>query len=237
MKKQPIAFQLLFTSCMLFLTLTAIGMLYYPGGTMLDHHTKGYSFFGNFISELGRWRTHNGGTKWISFYCLTFALLIQAASMFVFNLSFLKHTGSIALSPKAYYTALVSGSIFPFLLAGIAFTPCDLFLPYHMFFVRTGFALLLPLSIAYTVLIRKHDLLPNRYGNVMLSIVLAIALYLVMIFAGPDPHKIPYVQQTAQKIIVYAMIFSLLYLSVGTLKFLPLPNSVNQMQVIEELNH
>jgi len=223
MKKQPFAFQLLFLSCITFLVLTTIGMFYFPGGTMLDHNTKGYSFFNNFFSELGRWRTHTGGTNWISFFCFEIALLFHSVAMFVFNLEFLKQTKSKELNPSAYYVALFCGSIFPFLLAGIALTPCDLYLPKHMFCVRLGFGLLLPLSFAYTILIRQHHLLPNKYGNVMMIIVVAIAFYLAMIFFGPDPHKVGYVQQTSQKIIVYSMVFSLLYLSIGTKKYLHIP--------------
>ena len=68
MKRIPFPFQLLYISCILFLVSTAVAMLFFPGGTILDHNTKGYSFFNNFFSELGRWRTHNGEIKWISFF-------------------------------------------------------------------------------------------------------------------------------------------------------------------------
>ena len=199
-------------------------MLFFPGGTILDHNTRGYNFFNNFFSELGRWRTFNGETKWISFIGFEIALMLQAAAIFIFNFKFLDTTNSIRLNATAYYTALFCGSLFPLFLIGIAFTPCDLYLPYHMLFVRIGFGMLLPLSFAYTVLIRQHHLLPNKYGNIMFSIVIAIGLYLVMIFFGPNPHKVAYVQQTSQKIIVYSMVLSLLYLSIGCKKFLTLEN-------------
>jgi hypothetical protein len=195
-------------------------MLAFPGGTILDHNTKGYSFFNNFISELGRWRTFNGETKWVSFFSLDIALFMLAIAIFVFNFQFLNVTESKKMNIGAYYTALICGTTFPFLLIGIALTPCDLYLPYHMMCVRIGFGLLLPLSFAYTVLIRQHHLLPNKYGNIMMSIVIAIAIYLLMIFFGPSPREVAYVQQTAQKIIVYSMVFSLLYLSIGCMKFL-----------------
>jgi len=220
MKKIPFAFQLLFFSCLLFLISTAVAMLFFPGGTILDHNTKGYSFFNNFFSELGRWRTHNGETKWISFFGFELALIFHSVAMFVFNLKFLEATESKKLSKAAYYTALVSGSIFPFLLTGIAFTPCDLYLWYHMKFVYAAFGMLIPLSFAYTILIREHHLLPNKYGNVMLVIVFAIAIYILIMLFGPNPHKVGYVQQTAQKIIVYSMIFCLLYLANGCRKYL-----------------
>ena len=223
MNKQPIAFKILFFSCILFLVSTGIGMLYFPGGTILDHNTKGYSFFNNFFSELGRWRTHNGETKWISFFAFEIALLFHAFAMFYFNIFFLKETKSIRLNQTAHFIALISGSLFPFLLAGIALTPCDLYLPYHMDFVYAGFGMLIPLSFSYTILIRKHHLLPNKYGNLMLTIVVAIAFYILLMKFGPSPRQVPYVQQTAQKLIVYSMIFTLLYLSIGCLKHLHIP--------------
>ncbi len=220
MKKPISPYYLLLGSCISFLVLLTIGMLFFPGGTILDHSTKGYGFFSNFISELGRTKSFSGKTQWVSFFCFDTALITHAIAMFAFNIYFLQHTNSKQISKPAYYTALVCGSLFPIMLTGIALTPCDLYLPYHMKFVRIGFGLLLPLSFAYTILIRKHHLLPNKYGNVMLSIVIAIGFYLVMIFFGPNPHKVGYIQQTAQKIIVYSMIFSLLYLSTGCIKHL-----------------
>lgn len=223
MKKQPIAFKILFFSCILFLVSTAIGMLYFPGGTMLDHNTKGYSFFNNFFSELGRWKTLLGESKWISFFAFEIALLFHAFAMFYFNIYFLKETKSIRLNQTAHFIALISGSLFPFLLAGIALTPCDLYLSYHMKFVYSGFGMLIPLSFAYTILIREHHLLPNKYGNMMLVIVFAIGFYILLMLFGPSPKQVNYVQQTAQKIIVYSMIFTLLYLSIGCLKYLHIP--------------
>jgi len=238
MKKTPFHFQLLFLSCILFLVSTTVGMLYFPGGTILDHNTKGYSFFNNFFSELGRWRTHNGDTKWVSFFSFEIALLFHAAAMFIFNLGFLKYTRSKELNSTAYYVALLCGSLFPFFLAGIALTPCDLYLPLHMKCVRIGFGLLLPLSLSYTILIRQHHLLPNKYGNIMMTIVVAIGLYLLMIFFGPDPKKVGYIQQTSQKIIVYAMVFSLLYLSIGTKKYLHVPTDeeIKEANLLNEIN-
>lgn len=238
MKKTPFAFQLLYISCISFLVLTAIAMFFFPGGTILDHNTKGYSFFNNFFSELGRWRTHNGETKWISFFGFEIALIFHSVSMFIFNIYFLKHTKSIQLNTAAHFTALISGCIFPFLLTGIAFTPCDLYLWYHMKFVYAGFGMLIPLSFAYTILIRKHHLLPNKYGNVMLVIVFSIAIYILIMLFGPSPRVVPYVQQTAQKIIVYSMIFCLLYLANGCRKYLRVPTEeeLKKARLMDELN-
>lgn len=202
-------------------------MLFFPGGTILDHNTKGYSFFNNFFSELGRWRTHNGATKWVSFFGFEIALVFHSIAMFIFNIYFLRHTQSLQLNKTAHYTALISGSIFPFLLSGIAFTPCDLVLPQHMDFVYAAFGMLIPLSLSYTILIRRHHLLPNKYGNIMLVIVVSIAVYILLMKFGPSPKVVPYVQQTAQKIIVYSMVFCLMYLTSGCMKYLSEPATSN----------
>ena len=74
--------------------------------------------------------------------------------------------------------------------------------------------------VSYTLLIRQHHILPNKYGNVLLVIVIAITLYILIMLFGPSPKTTPYVQQTAQKVIVYSMIFSLLYLAKGCIQFL-----------------
>ena len=89
-----------------------------------------------------------------------------------------------------------------------------------MDFVYAAFGMLIPLSFGYTILIRQHHLLPNKYGNVMLVIVFAIAIYILIMKFGPSPKEVGYVQQTAQKIIVYSMIFCLLYLTHGCKKYL-----------------
>ncbi|MDQ2713331.1 MAG: hypothetical protein M3Z08_00285, partial [Chloroflexota bacterium] len=47
-------FRLAVAVCLLFLLLTVIAMLLYPGGTMANHHSQGYTFFLNFFSDLGR---------------------------------------------------------------------------------------------------------------------------------------------------------------------------------------
>src|SRR5258706_15851413 len=43
-----------------FVAFTLLGMLLYPGGAKFDHATRGYSFFGNFFSDLGASVTHAG---------------------------------------------------------------------------------------------------------------------------------------------------------------------------------
>ena len=168
----------------------------------------------------GCWHTHLNSTNWISFFCFEIALIFHSIAMFMFNFQFLKFTKSIQLNKMAHYIAFISDSLFPFLLTDIALTPCDLVLPIHMNFVYAAFSTLIPLSFSYTLLIHQHHILPNKYNNVLLIIVIAIALYILIILFKPNPKTTPYVQQTTQKIIVYSIIFNLLYLTKKYIQFL-----------------
>ena len=47
-------FKIVAVICGLFVVLTAAAMFIYPGGTNTDKTTAGYSFLGNFFSDLGR---------------------------------------------------------------------------------------------------------------------------------------------------------------------------------------
>lgn len=198
-------------------------MFIYPGGTFVHTEYMQYKFFENFFSDLGRTQTPNGSMNLFSLICFDTALIAQAVSLAVFNIQFLKEVKAKELHNGFYYVALVCGILFPVFLYGIAITPCNLFLKAHMFCVRWGFGILVPLSLAYTILVRKHHLLPNRYGYVMQTIVVACFLYFLLILFGPSSRENLYIQPVAQKVIVYSMVFSLIYLTTGCLKYLHVP--------------
>ncbi|MHA1933530.1 MAG: hypothetical protein ACW96X_13380, partial [Promethearchaeota archaeon] len=46
--------------CFQFVILTAIAMLFYKGGTYIDHFSSGYIFWQNYFSDLGRIVAHSG---------------------------------------------------------------------------------------------------------------------------------------------------------------------------------
>ena len=52
----------------LFVILNFISMVIYPGGTIIEPETKGYSFFYNFLSNLGESTAKNGEDNIVSAY-------------------------------------------------------------------------------------------------------------------------------------------------------------------------
>ena len=83
------AFQVSMAVCIIFVVLTAVGMLIYPGGTEADHSTAGYSFFQNFFSDLGRTEAWSGESNPISMGLFIAALSLAGAmlAMFLVNLA------------------------------------------------------------------------------------------------------------------------------------------------------
>ena len=74
----------------LFVILNFISMIIYPGGTIIEPDTKGYSFFYNFFSNLGEWTAKNGEDNTVSAYLFNSSMLILALSYFLFYMSYLR---------------------------------------------------------------------------------------------------------------------------------------------------
>ena len=74
----------------LFVILNFISMTIYPGGTIIEPDTNGYSFFYNFFSNLGEWTAKNGEDNTVSAYLFNSSMLILALSYFLFYVSYLR---------------------------------------------------------------------------------------------------------------------------------------------------
>src|SRR2546428_13670822 len=61
---------------LLFYLLITLSMLLYPGGTKADPHTQGYSFFTNFLSDLGHTATPSGQSNIASMVLFIIALIL-----------------------------------------------------------------------------------------------------------------------------------------------------------------
>lgn len=191
-------------------------MLFYPGGKYSDHNSQGYSFLENFFSDLGRWRTYNGGTKWISFILFVYALAFLAIAVCVFIFEFLASLNDSRKYPVVYYSAIASAFLYAIFSIGIACTPYDLGLAAHMFVVRSCFIMMVPLTWSISFLIYKHNEIPNRYFVLLLTVSFMLIAYIYILFWGPRVNVNTYFQPVAQKIIVYTLTFSLMYLSLGS---------------------
>ena len=128
----------------LFVILNFISMLTYPGGTIIEPGTKGYSFFYNFLSNLGESTAKNGEDNIVSAYLFNSSMLILAISYFLFYVSYLriqlKFNRNKILNFFSLSTIIIS--LVSFVLVGV-FSADNSTFDIHVFFVKVAFRLLL----------------------------------------------------------------------------------------------
>ena len=208
--------------CGIFVVLTFITMLIYPGGTRFDPGASGYTFFQNFFSELGFTVTRGGLPNPIAaplfFIALTMAglglvLFFVVSPQFFWRSRLLK-----MLSSFGSFFGIVSGLAY----VGIALTPANLLPAPHREFVLLAFRAFLPAVLFYILAIVLHREYPNRFAGVYLIFAGLLAAYILLITRGPDIDTAQgvLIQATGQKIIVYAAIITILIQSWGAIRLL-----------------
>ena len=194
---------------LLFVILNFISMIVYPGGTIIEPNTKGYSFFHNFLSNLGEWTAKNGEDNTVSAYLFNSSMLILALSYFLFYVTFLriqlKFNRNKILNFLSFSTILIS--LISFVLVAV-FSADNSTFDIHVFFVKVAFRLLLihcfiQLFIVYKSKLSKRMLRSSSLFSLMLF------LFIVVMEYGPSPfrdNQSLFIQVTSQKMIVISIL-------------------------------
>jgi len=215
--KKP--FQFMLYAAIGFVVLTLMAMLFYPGGTIADPTAERYLFFHNFFSDLGRTAVSDGEANVLSAILFVIALTGAGLSLAWF---FLAAPRLFRCSRAARVVSLL-GSLFGFVsglsFVGVAWTPANLWLPPHNFFVATAFEAFQVVALFYTAAIFLDRGYPNVYALVFLLFAGLLAGYLALLFSGPqsDSGEGLMIQATGQKVIVYATIVCMGLQSYGAL--------------------
>ena len=209
-------FLLTILSCVQFVVLTAVAMFFYPGGTFVDPLSRGYSFFHNFFSDLGRTRTHSGEPNTVSAILFFVALTLVGLGLAAFFLAmprFFQGRPARLLSRLGAGAGLLSGLSF----VGVAFTPADLIGWLHRLFVQVAFVAFFVAVLLYIASILRTGAYPNRYALLFGAFVVLLAAYLVLLFFGPSllTSRGLIIHATGQKIIVYAAVVAALIQAAG----------------------
>ncbi len=214
------AFAWVVVGCILFVVLTAVAMWFYPGGSMTDPTTRGYSFFTNFFSELGLTRAHSGGPNTVSFILFVVALTLAGAGLVLFSIAFrsffTQSTAGKVLTTIGSLFGIISGVCF----IGVAWAPADVQLVLHGQFVLWAFQAFPVAALLYAVVILLDEHYPKRFAVVFLAFALLLVLYLALLTGGVsfDTKQALMIQATGQKVIVYASIITILIQSLGARK-------------------
>ena len=203
-----------------YIVLTAVAMVFYAGGTMVDPLSPGYYFWGNFFSDLGRVIALSGAPNVVSSTIFTITALILSISFIPFILVISSY---FKKDEKQYLVARI-GSIISlasvvFLIATI-FTPWDIFDKTHLLFANL-FNITGVLGIVfYTVAVLKNKDYPNLYGFVYIALLTIAVIYSIILISIPKSITMDglILQASMQKISQYSFLLCFLIQGYGTWK-------------------
>ena len=225
--KKP--FQFTIISAAQFVVVTVIAMLFYAGGTHSDPSAASYSFFRNFFSSLGLTVSPNGESNTISAILFFLALSLAGAGLVVYFIFVLQFFWSSALMKTLSVIGSIFGVFSGLCFIGVAFTPADVFLEAHGWFVVNTFRSFLIAVVPFIIVILLNRNYPNIYAIVYIIYALCLLGYILLMMYGPG-YGTPngeVVQATGQKLIVYAAIIAMLIQSIGSIRMVEHITDIN----------
>lgn len=201
------------------LILFSTSMFFYPGGTIINPNSSGHDFYRNFLSDLGKYSLENQ----VSMILFAFALLIVGivfCGHFYHFMKLYKMKNSLGWSSRIAGFFGIFGSI---CFTGVGFTPHNILIEPHLFFVNWAFRAFLLSSIfmSYTLFRDKRYL--SRYAVGYVIFTLQIFLYILVLEFGPDPKgsdSALIFSVVAQKVIILVFMLSVLFQSFGNSKLI-----------------
>ena len=205
-------------ACILFIILQILGMSVYPGGTIHDNSTIGYSFSKNFFSDMGAYAARNEEPNYLSMIIFSSSLTIVGITFALYYL-FLPRVLGI---DKINYVLASIGTIFAIgssiCMIGTGLTPTDIVFGPHVFFANNIFHCSLVSSLLYTIVIFRSNILEKKYAIGYAFFFLAIFAYVGVIQYGPSARSSEgalIFQVLSQKMIVIAFCCSVLHQTFG----------------------
>ena len=205
-------------AAVLFILLQILGMQVYPGGTMYDASTEGYSFSMNFFSDMGAYVARNGEPNYLS-------MMIFAISLTIVGITFALY---YLILPKLFSNDRVNhimasiGSLFAIggsvCMIGTGFTPSDMVFAPHVFFANNIFHCFLVTALLYTLVIFRSDKLNKRYAIGYAMFFISIFIYVGILQYGPSANSgetALIFQVLSQKMIVIVFCCSVLHQTFG----------------------
>ena len=201
-----------------FIILQFLGMLVYPGGTIHDIDTNGYSFTSNFFSDMGAYSARNGAPNYLSMILFSLSLMLVGVTFVFYYLVLPKIMGN----NKINYILSWVGTFFAFCgsicLVGTGLTPTDLVFDAHVFFANNIFHSFLITAFCYSIVIFRSNVLDKRYAIGYALFFISIFLYVVILQFGPSVNtgqSALVFQVVAQKMIVIIFCLTVVHQTFG----------------------
>ena len=178
----------------LFFLLNFISILCYPGTTLINPSSKGYSFIYNFFSDLGRTQTfiNDVGMHYNNFFSAIFFnnSLFLCGVVFVFYymnvISFFKGSNLYNFSKIASAFGMVGGVCF----IGVGLTPSDFVHDTHVFVTNWAFRFFTINAFLFSYLIIRSDHISNKFSIGYLLFAVFLFIYVFIVEIGGMPAKV-----------------------------------------------
>ena len=195
----------------LFVALTALAMVLYPGGTVPVAATRGYQFFVNFFSDLGQTRTQSGAWNYPSMVLFTTSMTMAGIGLGTFFVTFAKVFARKAPTSRALWLnrlATSVGVVAAVCFVGVGATPYNLLFPEHQAFVQWAFRLLLLAILLESSALWLTPHVPRVWLRVNITFVAILFAYLLLMMFGPSTSTLigDEIHAVGQKLIVYIAI-------------------------------
>jgi hypothetical membrane protein len=183
-------------------------MLRYPGGTLLDHSTRGYSLTHNFLSDLGMTVAWGGEANRLG------------AFLFVAGLggrlpAFIRLYSRSPVSRRLARAAGVTGLLVCAAFIGVAVTPENRVMPLHVRFTLLAFRIFPAVPLFLTVASLHQDTIRKRVAALWALLTAVLIAYVAVLGWGPalDTSQGVVIQVIAQKIVAIAAVSIMAYQS------------------------
>lgn len=214
--------------CALFVVLTTLAMIVYPGGTFPLARTHGYKFFINYLSDLGQTRTQSGADNYPSMLLFTTAMVIVGLALASYFLAFSAFFQTKATAPAALRLNRIAtrfGIASAVCLIGVACIPENLFAAGHFLFAQGAFDLLLVALTLEAIALRRTTGISSWLLIVNVAFVVVLFGYVLLLIFGPSSKTLigDEINVVGQKVIVYAAIATIFVQALIVRAHLPHP--------------
>ena len=148
----------------------------YPGGTLVEHNTVGYSFSENFLSDLGRTVSWSGDSNTTAELLFTTGMVVLGLSIIPFFLFLPLHAPDRS---TILWVAAVSGIGSALALIWIGLTPYDLYFEAHHTALFFWVVFLLAAVILHAWALFSSEQSSSAFAFLSLALAMMIGFYLL----------------------------------------------------------
>jgi len=216
------AFIYIMIACIQYVILSAIAMFFYGGGTLINPLSPGYSFFGNFFSDLGRTVALSGAPNTTSFILFTISAIFMSFSLIPFSIAMPNFFNEDKMEYKVSNFASFIGILAGVFLIITVLTPWDIFHNVHLLVANFYSLLGLAVIILFSLVMIRNKKYKNFYAYAFIVLAVIAFIYSIIVLAGPEfttPEGLT-IQVTMQKVVQYSFLTCFFIQGYGAWKFL-----------------